>query len=451
MNKDLTHVAGTFVIQADGAFLNGAGLGSGEDKNVTIPKTFRNGRYEVPYVSSQAFRRWLRNTMIDETGWNASELRAIGWNAKGNVNKIAAKLNPVEYPEDDLFGYFRAEAGRGKSNSAAEGDEDEEQSREQVKTVMRASPFSSSILMSLRFTGWKGYDEGYVHIQNFDPVELGKAEVEQFLTVASSAKQDKKKDLWVRLNEFGDDFTAQVRSHVENRELTELRSLLATKAAERDKTVTFIENSCTPLPYTTRFYSTNLQGVFCLDYSRVGTYWNMGDRVELEEAKIKGFLDKGLITDVTSNEPYQTLSEGGALGRIYQLSDQAEVSKKKRAATLLKALAVLRGGAKQTQFGTDVAPKALVLAGLSCGNPIFNHLFTDDGEGVDFKISTFQEILRDYKDRIVTPVFIGIRSGYLRNEETVRQLNCESPAGNAVQITVTTPIECAKKMTEFLP
>ncbi|MBW2046013.1 MAG: hypothetical protein JRI96_14220 [Deltaproteobacteria bacterium] len=69
--KKLTHVAGTFLIQADAAFLNGAGLGEGEDQNVTIPKTFRDGRNEVPYVSAQAWKRWLRNTFIDETGWMA--------------------------------------------------------------------------------------------------------------------------------------------------------------------------------------------------------------------------------------------------------------------------------------------------------------------------------------------------------------------------------------------
>ena len=51
----LTHIAGTFVIHADASFLNGAGLGDGEDRNVTIPKTLRDDKYSVPYVSSQAW------------------------------------------------------------------------------------------------------------------------------------------------------------------------------------------------------------------------------------------------------------------------------------------------------------------------------------------------------------------------------------------------------------
>jgi CRISPR-associated protein Cst2 len=111
-NKRLTHVAGTFLIQADGAFLNGAGLGEGEDRNVTIPKTFSDGRNRVPYVSAQAWKRWLRTTAVQEAGWPPSEPQAIGWNPKGNVNKVAPQLNPVEFPEDDIFGYMRAQEGR---------------------------------------------------------------------------------------------------------------------------------------------------------------------------------------------------------------------------------------------------------------------------------------------------------------------------------------------------
>src|SRR5947207_2697781 len=109
-HNQLTHVSGTFLIQADGAFLNGAGIDPRrEDKNTTVPKSYRDGiGNRVPYVSAQAWRRWLRNTLIEETGWPASELRAIDLSAKGTTNKIAGELNPVDYAEDDIFGYMRA-------------------------------------------------------------------------------------------------------------------------------------------------------------------------------------------------------------------------------------------------------------------------------------------------------------------------------------------------------
>ncbi len=440
--KKLTHVAGTFLIQADAAFLNGAGLGGGEDRNVTIPKTFRDGRYNVPYVSAQSWKRWLRNTLIEETGWLMSEPKAIGWNPKGNVKKIAAELNPVDFVEDDIFGYMRAKAGQG---------------RKQTKSVMRASPLMASLLVSLRSTGWKGEDEGFVHLTKYDSQALAEADIERFLSaVSDKKKQDKKKNVWERLKEFGDDFVSKAKSRADKSELDDLRNLLLEKAKEKDKKVDFIENPCSPLPYTTRFYNAGLQGIFSLNYGRLGIYWNLGDRIELEEEKATKLLEEEKIVNVTNQEPYKALSENGKIGEVYRLTDKVKPTPKERASALFKALAVLRGGAKQAQFGTDVSPKVLILAGLTCGNPIFNHLFKDDQEGPVLKVETLQEIIKDYADRIVTPVLIGIRSGYLKNESDVKILNgtkITTGEGNnkkEVEILVMTPIEGAKKIEEYL-
>src|SRR5690606_20854059 len=156
----LTHIAGNFLIEAPASFLNGAGLGQGEDRNATIVKTFRDGKDKVPYVSSQAWKRWLRNTLIEETGWKPSVLRALHVNAKGNTDKIGGEFNPVDFAEDDIFGYMRTEKG---SSSAADNslesepdgeDEGESPSKapkgKKVKALTRASPFSASILVSIR-------------------------------------------------------------------------------------------------------------------------------------------------------------------------------------------------------------------------------------------------------------------------------------------------------------
>src|SRR5581483_10661322 len=420
--RAVTHVAGTFLIQADGAFLNGAGLGEGEDRNVTIPKTFRDGRNEVPYVSAQAWKRWLRTTTVQEANWPASEPQAIGWNPKGNVNKIAGQLNPVEFPEDDIFGYMRAQEGQGRRKVVEEEEEEtEEETGGKTKAVMRASPFAASLLASLRSNGWRGEDEGFVHLTKYDPQALAEAEVERFLGSVSGKTQDKKKDLWERLEEFEKEWAAQVKSAVDESNLEHLREMLSAKAREKRREVQFIENATSPLPYSTRFYNTHLQALFCLDYSRLGVFWNIGDRVELEEVKARKFLTEKKIEDVTTQEPYSALTQNGELGRIYQLMDRNK-ERKRRATALFKSLAVLRGGAKQAQFGTDIAPKVLVLAGLNCGNPIFNHLFIEDAEGPVLKVDTFKEVVRDYADRIVTPVLLGIRAGYLKNENEVRGL-----------------------------
>lgn len=368
----LTHVAGNFLIETSASFLNGAGLGEGEDRNASIVKTFRDGKDKVPYVSSQAWRRWLRNTMIEETGWKPSVLRALHVNAKGNTDKIGGEFNPVDFAEDDIFGYMRTEKGSSNNpaadnSSEMEEDAEKEESKskavkgKKVKALTRASPFSASILVSIKKSGWQGRDEAFVHLKEG-----------------------------------------------------------------------------TPQPYTTEFYNTHLQGVFCLNYSRLGVYSNIGDRVELDESMIDGLIKSNTIT---------VKSDRGNAGKIYELKDAAKL-RRERAGALLKSLAILRGGAKQAAFGTDVSPKAIVLAGLSSGNPIFNGLFREDGAGPVLRIDTLKEVIRDYSARLSTPVFVGIRKGYLKNEDEVYAL--KGSEVNGVKVNVTTPVEAADLMVKLL-
>ncbi len=367
--RPLTHIAGTFVIFADASFLNGAGLGEGENRNVTVPKTLRDGKDFVPYVSSQAWKRWLRNTLIEETGWPASELEAIKDSEKGSTSKIAGKLDPVSYPEDDLFGYMKAQEGQGKTSKKQTEDDIEEEDEDETgnasgkgiktKAIVRASPFSASLLISLRKNGWRGRDEGFVHLKKG-----------------------------------------------------------------------------TPLPYTTEFYTTHLQGIFCLAHCRVGRFENAGDRIELEEAKAKKYVAEGKLT---------------ANGSAFELVD-APAARKERCGALLQALSVLRGGAKQAAFGTDVAPKMIVLAGLSCGNPVFNHLFEDErSNGLTFKSKAFMEVLKDYADCITTPVHVGLREGSVSNEGEVHALagkhNLER---GTIEIVVSTPRQAAESLSTLL-
>jgi CRISPR-associated protein Cst2 len=360
---NLTHIAGTFLIETSASFLNGAGLGEGENRNVTIPKTYRDGPNRIPYVSAQAWKRWLRNTLIEETGWSPSELKVLAVNEKGNVTKIGGEFNPVDFPEDDIFGYMRSAKGQGRrqSDEESEDDEDEKQAGKRTKALIRASPFSASILVSIRKTGWQGRDEGFVHLKEG-----------------------------------------------------------------------------TPLPYTTEFYNTHLQGIFCLNYNRLGVFRNIGDRIELDEIKIDEFK---------KNRKIDVLQDYAESGKIYEMTN-AKTKRKERASELLKALAHLRGGAKQAAFGTDVSPKVLILAGITCGNPILNSLFLDDGNGPMLKVGTLKEVAKDYSDRIVTPIFIGIRKGYLKNEPEV--LNLSDTKDGKVVFKITTPIDSARQMAEAL-
>lgn len=379
--NELTHITGTFLIQAEGAFLNGAGLDSGEDRNAVIPKTYwdiddKGRRVRVPYVSAQAWRRWLRLTFQEENpNEPAAEIVEKGQSAKGTTNKIGTEMNPIVYVEDDIFGYMRAEKEQGKakkSDDAEDGEtpegEDEaantsKKKTEKTKAVMRPSPFVSSILKSIRKdASVLSDDEGFVHLK---------------------------------------------------------------------------EGS--PLPYKTKFYNTQLQGIFGLNYARLGVFRNDGDRIELDESFAKQYLAEGAIRRKNGSES-QNKSDGKD---IYEMTEN---KRRERATMILKALSVLRGGAKQAQFGTDVAPKVLIIAGLNCGNLIFNDIFTEKEGKPIIKIDSLRQILADYKDRLATPVYIGFRKGYLHPQNETELMNLQSDGA----IEVTSPIEAVNKLTEQL-
>lgn len=381
----ISHITGTFLIQAEGAFLNGAGLDSGEDRNAVIPKTYtdindKGQRTRVPYVSAQAWRRWLRLTFQEENPTEpATELRALSFNAKGNPDKIGTEMNPINFAEDDIFGYMRAEKGQGRVKEQDAGEEGAEENPEEAvdapaekskkaktektKAVMRPSPFVSSILRSIRKDGWQGDDEGFVHLKEGNP-----------------------------------------------------------------------------LPYKTKFYNTQLQGVFGLNYSRLGVFRNDGDRIELDEALVKQYAADGTIR-----------AQNGSTN-IYEVSVN---KRRERATMILRALAVLRGGAKQAQFGTEVAPKAIIIAGLNCGNLIFNDLFEEkNGEPV-IKLKALKETLEDYRQRIITPIFIGVRDGYLhsQNEAELRgwvQAGAQLSDSSNADVRLSSPVKAIEALTTQL-
>lgn len=317
MSEQIKNITGNVLCDATAAFLNGAGLANGEDQNTVIPKTFKetvNGRKEdVPYVSAQAWRRWLRNTVNEENGWQPSELHAIETNAKGATSKVATELDPVTYPEDDLFGYMK---------SGSKGEE----------SIQRTSPFKTSIL--------KG--------------------------------------------------------------IPKMRALTT------DNAFVFPKDG-TPLPYSTRFYSTHLEGFFNLECYRLGCFVNTPSRVELSKDLIEKY--NAILVEESLQKNVQ----------VYRLQN-AEQQRKERTAGLLKGLVHLRGGAKMAAFGADVSPKVIVFAGMSSANPCFNNLYIGNGERPRLNIDLLKELAVDYKDKLQTPVCIGIRKGYLENEEEVKAL-----------------------------
>lgn len=119
------NIIGLMLIDAPHSALNNAGSDAGDrTDNIVRVKTIRKGITRYPYVSGQAFRYWLRETLEDKFEWEMSPIN--------RDKKIAfTNANPIEYDDDDVFGYMRA-------LKKAEGG-----------TVTRISPFKNSPLISV--------------------------------------------------------------------------------------------------------------------------------------------------------------------------------------------------------------------------------------------------------------------------------------------------------------
>ncbi len=94
---------------------------------------------------------------------------------------------------------------------------------------------------------------------------------------------------------------------------------------------------------------------------------------------------------------------------------------------------------------------------MTCGNPIFNTLYEDNstnrnvGKNVVLNIEALKEVITDYKDRICTPVIIGIRKSYMQNEQEIRKLHDIKVRGSGIKIVVTTLVDAATQMSDVLP
>ncbi len=163
MKENLKYIAGTFLVQANEAFLNGGGLAAGEDQTTTMPKFMWVNGQKVPYVSSQAWKHWLRSTLIEETGWPASNLRAVGWNAKGNTAKIAGMLNPLEYREDDIFGYMFAYSSKDIPKTLTEEQKKIVETLPKTQ-IVRPAVFLASLMGAIQTKGTISKDDAFVHL-----------------------------------------------------------------------------------------------------------------------------------------------------------------------------------------------------------------------------------------------------------------------------------------------
>lgn len=137
----MAFVTGILLVDAPASALNNMGSIPGEREDNTVGvKQIRTREGLFPYVSAQAFRYWLRSTLEQRgAGWIASPIH--------RMEKIAfTDANPIEFWDDDLFGYMRAPSKKeAKAKSATEGSIN----TETQETVTRLSPLRVGTLISI--------------------------------------------------------------------------------------------------------------------------------------------------------------------------------------------------------------------------------------------------------------------------------------------------------------
>jgi CRISPR-associated protein Cst2 len=137
----MAFVTGALLIDAPASALNNMGSIPGEREDNTVGvKQIRTKEGFYPYVSAQAFRYWLRTTLEQRgAGWLSSPIH--------RAEKIAfTDANPIEWWDDDLFGYMRAPSKKEARAKAQAGDVVD---TETLATVTRLSPLRVGTLVSI--------------------------------------------------------------------------------------------------------------------------------------------------------------------------------------------------------------------------------------------------------------------------------------------------------------
>ncbi len=321
------NINGLVLIDAPYSALNNAGTDASErTENITRTKIIRKGNKIYPYVSGQAFRYWWRMTLEQNFKWNLSPIE--------RQKKIAfTEANPIEYPDDDIFGYMRAPKGKGS------------------ETLTRASVLKTSPLISV-------------------------------------VSQRPTADFAVMGRHEGD-----------------------------------------PVPFEYEFYSTILKGIFSIDLDRAGVF---------SDKNRSGF--KNLSKENLENAK-ENLTE---IAGNFVLDKDSRI---KRIQDVLKALYLFDGGAKQASNLTDVAPKFVILTTLNSGNHILMNILEEKDDEFKINLDALKKVLIEYKEQLLTDVYIGRRAGFLDSIDQDIQSFCKEMEKNKINIIY--KIDIKEILTEY--
>lgn len=292
----MSFLVGKIVLDIDaGAPNNGRGA-----DNIGQVKAMRVGRDLYPYVSAQAFRRWLRDTLATEEP--ASPVTRSGSGAR---QQAYSEGRPDRFLDDDLFGYMVAVKGGGST---------------QRDTVLA--------------TG----------------------------TLVSVTPQPPERDFGTMSRGFPVGANPVIHEH--------------------------------------EHYTADLAGDLLLDLPRVGVF-------ETDGSGLKVSLVGAAVGEAVAAGAEPTPFRGNSALRL------PIVERRRRAAAVLRALASLRGGAKQSLHYGDRTPALVVLAPMKGGVNPFTRVVAARNGRTFFATGVLREELEAWADELDGPVLIGWAPGFL--------------------------------------
>ncbi len=336
----ITHICGSFVVQAHGSFLNGSGSVKEGKENISMPKFFLKNGLQYPYISAQCWRRWWKTTFYDQFS-----------NYIDSSSEEKQLQDPFVNATDDLFGYFE---------------------------------------------GTK---------KKIDITEVNKINVSQ---IRSSPVQ-----------------------------MTQLHPIqeagLGQKALVlKDKAYVHLKEG-TPLPYTSRFYNADLQAIIAIDLERIGKYHIFNDRQELAKETIAQYLQKKILDEESKNR--------------YKIRINEKI-KKQRIKILLESLLIINGGAKNPQYGTDITPKIIILAGQNGANPLLSNIFEMGEEKIVINFEKLIQKVKGFKAIFETPIYLGFRTDFLENSKQILEQKADIIEKMGVPLIIGSPMEIVRKLME---
>jgi len=141
----MAYIAGLLLVDAPASALNMAGQVEGaRTANLIGIKQIRTRQGIFPYVSAQAFRNWLRTSLENcpELGWKASPVLR-------EAKTAYTDANPIDYWDDDLFGYMRAPGARADQKAVRDRLLAQTPMTETRTEITRISPFRMGTLVSI--------------------------------------------------------------------------------------------------------------------------------------------------------------------------------------------------------------------------------------------------------------------------------------------------------------